>query len=423
MEQSIDNMICQNCKHFDINENGVGSCILKGNKKEKNHKETCSEWEEKQSDLPECYLNIIDMLKEYCDLKEEYYPLIATWIIGTYMHADFESFPFLFLNAMRGSGKTRTLKLIAKLSKDGEVQASLTEAVLFRTKGTLGLDEFEGLTRKGGENLRELLNAAYKKGTKVKRMKQKKNEDGDMEQVVEEFNVYRPIVMANIWGMEEVLGDRCITLVLEKSNNNRITHLIEIYEQSQIYKDTVKMLKECSLCNVVVPWKVYREWNKFVTTNYINDTNTYTSYTTTTYTNYTNLFEKLIKIDMNGRDLELTMPLLLIAEQISEKAFEDVLFAVKNYINDKRDDQFAESLDVSLIDFVAQETEFSWQRVKDIHTKFLNFVQKTENELDVRWIGRALKRLNLRKEYRRVSGGVQVQLNIEKAAEKIKMFK
>jgi len=423
MEKSIDNMICGNCTNFKTNENGSHHCDAQGNKGDIKPEETCNLWEEKQSDLPECYLNIVDMLKEYCDLKEEYYPLIAAWIIGTYMHHNFESYPFLFLNAMRGSGKTRTLKLISKLSKDGEVQASLTEAVLFRTKGTLGLDEFEGLTRKGGENLRELLNAAYKKGTKVKRMKQKKNEDGDMEQVVEEFNVYRPIVMANIWGMEEVLGDRCITLVLEKSNNNRITHLIEIYEQSEIFKQTKNLLSGCSLCNVVVPWKVYREWNKFVTANYTNDTNTYTSYTTTTYTNYTNLFEKLININMNGRDLELTMPLLLIAEQISEKAFEDVLFAVKNYINDKRDDQFAESLDVSLIDYVSQDVETGWQRVKDIHTKFLNFVQKSENELDVRWIGRALKRLNLRKEYRRVSGGVQVQLNIEKAAEKIKMFK
>lgn len=421
MEKKIDNMKCEKCKYFQTYDDGTNVCNEKqGSPNKPKPDGNCNLWEERQSDLPECYLNIVDMLKEYCDLREEYYPLIAVWIIGTYFHRDFESYPFLFLNAMRGSGKTRTLKLISKLSKDGEVQASLTEAVLFRTKGTLGLDEFEGLTRKGGENLRELLNAAYKKGTKVKRMKQKKNEEGDMEQVVEEFDVYRPIVMANIWGMEEVLGDRCITMVLERSDNVKITKLIEIYEHTKIFKETKNLLSRCSLCDVVTPLEVYREWNKYITNN---STNTLTTNTTLHYTNYIEVFERLNLDTISGRDLELTMPLIIIANNISKKCFEDVFLAITNYIHEKKEDQFAESLDVSLIDYVAQETEVSWQRVKDIHVKFLNFVQKNETDLDIRWLGRALKRLNLRKEHRRLSGGVQIMLNIEKAKEKIKMFK
>ena len=64
---------------------------------------------------------------------------------------------------MKGSGKTRTLNLITELSNNGKVLNSLTEAVLFRTTGTLAIDEFEGMERKGQENLRELLNSAYKK--------------------------------------------------------------------------------------------------------------------------------------------------------------------------------------------------------------------------------------------------------------------
>ena len=117
---------------------------------------------------------------------------------------------------MRGSGKTRILKLIASMSKNGEVLGSLSEAVLFRTaKGrTICIDEFEKVGSHENQALRELLNAAYKKGQKIKRMKKA----GD-EYVVEEFDIYTPICMANIWGMDEVLGDRCITIVLEKSND------------------------------------------------------------------------------------------------------------------------------------------------------------------------------------------------------------
>ena len=43
-------------------------------------------------------------------------------------------------------------------------------------------------------------------------MKKKKTIEGE-QQVVEEFEPYRPIIMANIWGMDEVLGERCIQLI------------------------------------------------------------------------------------------------------------------------------------------------------------------------------------------------------------------
>ena len=126
--------------------------------------------------IKDSYYLVIDILKKYCDLPEKYYKLIALWIIGTYFHDEFPTYPYLFLNAMKGSGKSRLLKLITYLSKDGCMLNSITEAVLFRTKGTLGIDEFEGITRKGSEALKELLNSAYKKGILVKRMKKKKSE-------------------------------------------------------------------------------------------------------------------------------------------------------------------------------------------------------------------------------------------------------
>ncbi len=369
--------------------------------------------------LYDAYMNIVELLKTYCDLKEDYYPLIALWIIGTYFHKHFYSFPYLFLNAMRGSGKTRTLKLITSLSYKGEVQASLTEAVLFRTNGTLGLDEFESIGRNGNENLRELLNASYKKGTKVKRMRQKNTGEG-MRQVVEEFDVYRPIVMANIWGMEEVLGDRCISLVLERSNNKSITQLVELYEIDEKFVKTKEILKKCSLCGVVAPLEVYLGWNNYINTKY----NNYTSAYTTTYTKYTNIYNKLDNINIDGRNLEITMPLVLLASYINEEVLDNTLNIISKYIKEKTEDQFTESKDISLIDFVSQENpENSWERVNEITQKFREFTQENDDWVNSRWMGRALRRLNLIKEKRRLAGGVQVILDIEKAQEKISQFK
>jgi len=61
--------------------------------------------EEAKKILRGVYGQIIDILKEYSDLEEHNYKIIALWIIGTYMHDQFSSYPYLFLNAMKGSGK------------------------------------------------------------------------------------------------------------------------------------------------------------------------------------------------------------------------------------------------------------------------------------------------------------------------------
>lgn len=378
----------------------------------------------KNHNLYESYMNIIDMLKEYCDLKKEDYPLIATWIIGTYLHEEFISYPFLFLNAVKGAGKTRALKLITKLSKDGEILLSPTEAVLFRTKSTLGIDEFEGIgvkskNRTSMDNIRELLNACYKKGSKVKRMKQKKTMEGT-EQVVEEFDVYRPIILANITGMEEVLSDRCITIILDKSNNQQIVNRIEIYEHSEIFKKTLELLNQCSLCSVVSVLKVYIEWNNYLDTNINTTLTTQTTYNT--QTTFNNFFNKIKEININGRDLEITLPLMIIANEIGENVFDDVLNSIKKFTEIKREDQFVDSLDVIILDFVSQEVTTDFQSIKNLTTNFNNFAQ-LDYPINSKSFGRALVRLGVVLDNKRVGGGVMKRLDIKKAQKQLEVYK
>src|SRR3990167_10876330 len=119
------------------------------------------------------YYVIKDILKQYCDLPEDYYPILSLWILGTYVHKEFNTFPELFINAVKGSGKSRLLKLIAELSYRGKVVIDLKEAVLFRTakSHTICIDEFEKVGHKDNGTMRTLINAAYKKGAYVERMK------------------------------------------------------------------------------------------------------------------------------------------------------------------------------------------------------------------------------------------------------------
>ncbi len=410
----------------------------------------------------ECYDNFKQILEKYMVLNKRYYSITAIWSLGTWFHDNFPTYPYLFLNAMKGSGKTRMLKLISKFAKNGEILNSLTEAVLFRENGTLCIDEFEGISRVGKESLRELLNSAYKEGTKVKRMKKVKTLEGE-KQIVEEFEVYRAIAMANIWGMEDVLGDRCITLIVEKSNDSKKSKLMEVFENDYLITSTLNTLNTlftqkfstqstlstqitqkpsnwCRLCSVDALRGVYMQWN-----DYITYTNTHYTLHYTEYTDYINknnntlntlftFFEKIENSEISGRALELAFPLFLIALELDliaeenllerESILDEILETFKIIFEEKRMEEFAENKDILIIDFFSQEPESSyWVSLSSIFQKFKDFSQINDEWLNKKWFGYRLRTLGLIKQKRRVSRGIEIIPNYAKAKEKIKMFR
>jgi hypothetical protein len=401
--------------------------------------------------LLDCYENIKQALEKYMVMEKENYSIVALWILGTYFHSSFPTYPYLFLNAMKGSGKTRLLKLISKFSKNGEILNSLTEAVLFRERGTLCIDEFEGITRQGKESLRELLNSAYKEGTKVKRMKRVKVL-GQEQQVVEQFDIYRPISMANIWGMEEVLGDRCITLILEKSNDKIKSKLMEVFEDDFLITTTLSTLStlttlktekspiQCRWCRLVCSKTVralYDLWNNYT----MNNTTTLPTLHTLTYTNYTkdkdkiiNIFKKISDSEINGRNLELAFPFFLMAfelDSISEEIglekpsiFDEILETFMKIFDEKKAEELVENKDILIIDFISQEPETNFYRnLMDLFEDFRKFSNLNEDYINSRWFSKRLKTLNLIKMKRRMPRGIEIIPDYKKAQEKIKMFK
>jgi hypothetical protein len=457
----IELMRCKNCKFFDgtdclQRERGVG--VYDKTKPE----ESCGFFEEKENkEFTECFETIKEILKEFIETKEENYDIISLWILGTWIHESFETYPYLFINAMKGSGKTRLLKLIKELSWQGDMLASLSEAVLFRTIGTLCIDEFENVSGKDKNALRELLNTAYKRGGKVKRMKEKKmrDEDGHLckQQVVEEFNTFRPIVIANINGMEEVLGDRCITITLEKSNNKRVTRKVENFQNHSKIQELKKRFAQSSVgvygekqpytnpkepnlgtldvnegfgvgwCRVLKEKNTYTFWNDYVE---FRENNTTLLYTTTlptpTYTNLHSLFKKIYDTEIDGRNLELSFPLLLIAEEVG--CLDKVIEILKNIILEKKEEDIIAGKDIMLYDFVSKQLSSEEYKIIELTSTFKRFINYEPDNfrddwLSNTWMGTALKRLNLVVKKRRMNEGVLIILNVEKAKEKMKIFK
>jgi len=387
--------------------------------------------------LGETYEKILESLKYYSDLKDRDYQIITLWIIGTYFHKEFLTYPYLFLNAMKGSGKSRTLRLIVTLSWNGQLLGSIREAGLFRTagKGTIGLDEFEGVSKKENSGLREVLNAGYKKGLKIVRMKKQKTPFGE-EQVPEYFEPYTPIVMANIWGMEEVLGDRCIISILEKSNKPKFILKMEDFDNDILIKNikndlnllkNTNLVKECSYFSV---YNIYKQWNRWVETKY-NNTTTLTTLNTQiplTTLRLESFFNKIVETGLTGRDLELYMPLFIVAKILNEDILEKILKISKETTKEKRVDEITDSKDVQLIEFVSTCETDVFYKLKDLTNKFKLFSDYDEkdeysNWMNPKWMGRALKRLELIIQKRRLGMGNEVILNIRKAQEKIKIFR
>lgn len=391
----------------------------------------------------ECYHRIIAQMKRYLDMPEDHYKFISLWVIGTYFHKNFYTYPFLFFNAMRGSGKTRTLKVISALGAkgDGSVQNNISEAVLFRIAPgtTTCIDEIEGIGSKEKSTMRELLNAAYKKGVKVRRMK-KTVVNKEEKYIVEEFQPYFPIALANIKGIEEVLGDRSITLILEKSSKSNVTKKIEDFDQNPEFEYIKRTLERFSdVCDVTLREKnIIREWNGYIDTLHSEETpqTSHTQHTTqTTHNTITSLdpsllpfFEKINKSHIEGRNFELLHPILTIAQLLDEQVFDEILKICSNLVHEKKADELSDSKDVMLYEFVSKQEFYRYNAVlvKELTAKFRSFTGEDDDEdrwLNEKWMGRALKRLNLVTSKKKVNVGRQVTLNVDKAKEKLKIFK
>lgn len=397
--------------------------------------------------FPEAYNRILLILDTYMDMNDKDKKICALWIIGTYFHKEFNSFPRLFINAMKGSGKSRLLQIIKCLSWNGSVQANLTEAVLFRSASqrTLLFDESESISSKEKGVMRELLNAGYKKGVEVTRLKKVKTKEGE-EQQEESFDLYGPVGLANINGVEDVLSDRAITLILEKSNDPQKTKLIEDYEGNIVINDIKRTLDLILVykCSVVMPLESTVGMNVY-TLNYTHTHNTYTTLTTQQHPLYKlplmvsdtplpkftltkkemDFYKQIHELGIAGRDLELFLPLFSIAEGLGADVLSDVMVIAKEYVENKQQEDHIENRDWSLIDFIARyPSTLNFIPVNQIVNEFKDFYNGDDVDwLNSRWIGRSLRRLNLTVDKRRLGRGVEYILNGAKAKAQMEAFK
>jgi len=116
---------------------------------------------------------------DYAD--EEIYDIITAFIHATWLPDQWKARPFFAALGDTGVGKSRLMNMFSLLCYRADTETSLGDANLFRGlqmyKPTLILDETEYMTNEERQILINILNAAQKDGTYVKRMKTQADEN------------------------------------------------------------------------------------------------------------------------------------------------------------------------------------------------------------------------------------------------------
>ena len=409
-------------------------------------------------DFYELLLPIIKFWSDFDDIQQK---IVAIWIIGTYAHDKFNSYPYLFLNAMKQSGKSRLLRLLSVICKRGKLISNITEAGLFRmpviNKGTtLCIDEVEDLSSPEKAIIRGLLNTGYKKGVYIPRVKRLLN--GEF--TIEELSVYTPIALANITGINDVLEDRCITILLERSVDLNIVMKMEYFEYdykiryflsniitlikiletisneyfynelNNIISDIVNDIKNTdnigvdTLDTLIGEKEVYppqyttSEYSNVSSVSTVSNTSNVSSVSTVSNTNNIIInkedLKRIIKRGIFGRNLELWLPIFILAKTIDEELLNNIIEYAGETVLEKADIDLSENRDTIFLDFLYQNDQFHFNFffIKDIVEKY------KENSIDLwfnnNWVARALRRHKLILERRRTGNKKYIRIDVNK---------
>ncbi len=176
------------------------------------------------------FISIREYIRKHIFFPDpETYDLVTIWVMGTYIYRGFRYYPYLHLNAEKGSGKTLLMELMMPLSFNGVLMsqpvASTVLKLISQSGATLFIDEAEGLsqTKAGGRSqIKQILKTGF-------------GRSGQYFIGSTLYRTYGPKCFAGINEIDDVLADRAITIkMMRKTGAERV----------EIYRETPTMLAE-----------------------------------------------------------------------------------------------------------------------------------------------------------------------------------
>jgi hypothetical protein len=340
---------------------------------------------------------------EFTDKRDYVYHTL--WDVGTYFHFLFSAYPYAYHGGTTATGKTKALTLSSLLAFNAILSNNMSTSSIFRliqnARSTLLLDETEKLsTRKMDtrvQEFRSILLSGYKRGGQAVYRVEK---DRDTEaQTTVPFEVYGPKRLANIEGLEDVVGNRCKGTIHRRSVDNAITKV-----DPDIESDEWATLRG-QLCILFL-----QHWKEVKAT-------------------YDTLNPGELE-GLDGREFELWRPIIALAKFFdaydsakstsvtrSLHSLGSLCSLMTELAKDTAEQSTVENLTEAgesillqvLLDGVHGDEYVS---VKGIRDKVVAQFDEQAPWITTRWVGNILKRLGF-KDKRRVGTGYQYRLNIE----------
>lgn len=241
------------------------------------------------------------------------------------------------------------------------------------------MDETEKLNNPERENdFRNMLYSGYKLGALVYRTHKDTLKP-------EPFEVYSPKALANIQGLEDVLEDRCITIIMKRGKNLNIV-------------------------NAEVPLNSL-EWQEIRDMLYIFYLSRF--HEVGEHSEQVNLLGE----ELSERDLELWKPILVLAyyfEKWIPNLSRTILEYAKKKVEEKHIENMTETGDYILVQTLLNVVdEDGYYKVKQIKEAMLSAWDEPQSWLTTRWVGNSLRRLGFTNK-RRVGTGYEYFLSKDK---------
>jgi len=346
--------------------------------------DSINEFKKSMNSLPikDLFYEIVEILKSYIEFpQEEIYDFIALWIMGTYLFPLFKTYPYVYIGGVKQTGKSKTLHITSLMSFNSIFSTSISTSALFRLiesgRCSLFMDESEKLSNpKRSADFREILLSGYKRSGKSHRSE--KTKDGQF--YVKDFEVYSPKMLANIYGLENILEDRCIKFIMKRTLSKEIGDK-EIDDESFYWPEIRGKL-------YVFAMDYWEEIKK--------------------------IYDVLgNQTGLSNRDWELWHPIFAIASLIEKELYDRMVELAKQKSIEKHTENITETgeylLIQALLGLVEDKTGFI--PVKSIQDKMQLYFDGEQKWLNTKWIGRALGRLGF-KDKRRIGTGIEYQLSV-----------
>jgi len=195
--------------------------------------------------IPALYEKIYAYVKRFIHFPDEaYLSYLSLWIMGTYVFMIFRYYPYVWLNAEKGSGKTLLMEILSSIAFNGDLNTNPTESVIFRdisnNRITMFIDEVEQLRKRDKDtygSVISVLNAGFNKAGVVKRTEN----NGKGSFTVKKYNAFSPKMFAGINDIDDVLQDRTVRIQLLRKKDDET---VQRYKESPETVDTQRNIRD-----------------------------------------------------------------------------------------------------------------------------------------------------------------------------------